>query len=375
MPIKAKALIFGTLVALAASIGGLRSCERSQAQAKPKPAPLVSITHATAVTLPLQLHSQGHMVPLKQVEVRAQVDAPLRKIHFNEGDTVQRGQLLFTLDDAELSVQLERARAQAAQVKAQLEDAVRARDRGHELAGTGYISSSAMDTLAANVKSLQAQRRAALAEVEAARVQLSHTRISAPMTGMAGAVVLHEGNLVRTGDGAALVSLLQFDPIAADFSVSEQHLDTLRLARERGQMEIVIRAADGMPLQGELFFVDNKVNTGTGTVQLKARFSNPDNTLWPGAFARIELSAGNREEVITLPPQAVLEGPDGHFVYQLDADRKARVQAVTLLRVQDRQAVVSGLTAGALVIVEGNQGLHDGSAVSLASSTPRGNAQ
>lgn len=374
MAIKAKALAAGLVVLAAVVAVGFYYKGGSKGVAKPKAAPLVSVTRAQAVDLPVRIDSQGHLVPLKQVDVRAQISARLRAIHFREGDDVRAGQLLFTLDDAELAAQLERTRAQATQVKAQLEDAQRALARGRELVGTGYISSSALDTLAANVKTLEAQRRAAQAEIEAARVQLAHTRITAPMDGKAGALVLHEGSLVQAGDSAPLVSVLQFDPIAAEFALPEHSLDALLAARARGQVRVRVQAPEGGMLDGELFFIDNRVNPTTGTLQLKARFPNPGHALWPGAYARVELLAGNDSGVIVLPPQAVLEGPEGHFVYRIGDDHKVQAQPVTLLRIQEQKAVVTGVAGGDQVVVEGNQNLRDGGTVQVVDAPDAGGA-
>lgn len=374
MAIKAKALAAGLVVLAAVVAVGFYYKGGSKGVAKPKAAPLVSVTRAQAVDLPVRIDSQGHLVPLKQVDVRAQISARLRAIHFREGDDVRAGQLLFTLDDAELAAQLERTRAQATQVKAQLEDAQRALARGRELVGTGYISSSALDTLAANVKTLEAQRRAAQAEIEAARVQLAHTRITAPMDGKAGALVLHEGSLVQAGDSAPLVSVLQFDPIAAEFALPEHSLDALLAARVRGQVRVRVQAPEGGMLDGELFFIDNRVNPATGTLQLKARFPNPGHALWPGAYARVELLAGNDSGVIVLPPQAVLEGPEGHFVYRIGDDHKVQAQPVTLLRIQEQKAVVTGVAGGDQVVVEGNQNLRDGGTVQVVDAPDAGGA-
>lgn len=372
MAINGKALAAGLVVLAAVVAVGFYYKGGGKGAAKPKAAPLVSVTRAQALDLPVRIDSQGHLVPLKQVDVRAQISARLRAIHFREGDDVRAGQLLFTLDDAELEAQLERTRAQATQVKAQLEDAQRALSRGRELVGTGYISSSALDTLAANVKTLEAQRRGAQAEIDAARVQLAHTRIVAPMDGKTGALAAYEGSLVQAGDSAPLVSLLQFDPIAAEFALPERHLDALLAARARGQVQVRVQAPGGKMLDGELFFIDNRVNPATGTLQLKARFPNPGHALWPGAYARVELLAGSDPGVIVLPPQAVLEGPDGHFVYRLGDDRKVRAQAVTLLRIQEQNAVVTGVGDGDQVVVEGNQNLRDGSEVQVADAPAAG---
>lgn len=358
-------------VLVASGVAALRFWPEGESKASEKPRLLVSTTTARAIDLPIRLASQGHLVPINQVDVRPQVTARIHRIHFKEGEDVRAGQLLFTLDDAELTAQLNRARAQATQIKVQLEDAQRALNRGNELVSTNYISSSALDTLAANVKTFEAQRRAALADVEAARVQLAYTVITAPISAKAGELKLREGSIVQTGDSTPLVSLLQFDPIAAEFTLPEQYLETVLKAQASGEVRVSVDLPGSEALDGELIFINNAVNTSTGTIHLKARFPNPGHRLWPGAFVRIDLQAGQDPGVIVLPPQAVLEGPDGHFVYTLDAEGRAQPQAVTLLRVQDQNAVVSGIDNGERVVVEGNQNLRKGMEVREA-DTDRG---
>jgi len=359
---KTGAGILVLLLVAAISAWYLRSADTPSSKAKSKP--LVSITLARTMDLPIRLDSHGHLVALRQVDIRSQVSARIRRIHFHEGDEIKAGQLLFTLDDAELAAQLERARAQGTQIRVQLEEAQRALERGNELVVTGYISSSALDTLRANVQTLEAQRRAGYAEIEAARVQLNHATITAPMEARAGELALHEGSLVQANT-TPLVSLLQFDPIGAEFTLPEQYLGTVLNAREHGLVNISVEASDGQWKQGQLTFIDNSVNTATGTIQLKAQFPNPDHRLWPGSFARISLQAGIDPDVMVLPPQAVLEGADGHFVYRVEGG-KALQHPVTLVRIQDGHAVVAGITDGDTVVVEGNQNLRSGAEVEIA---------
>jgi len=363
LPKKTASTLLLILLAITTSIWYFKSSDETPA--KPKSKPLVSVTLALTTNLPIRLESHGHLAALRRVDIRAQVTARIRKIHFKEGDDIRAGQLLFSLDHAELSAQLERARAEGTRIRAQLEEAQRALERGNELVGTGYISSSALDTLKANVQTLEAQRRAGYAEIESARVQLDYANITAPMDARAGELTLHEGSLVQANT-TPLVSLLQFDPIGAEFTLPEQSLGAVLNAREQGRIKVSVQTSDNQWREGTLTFIDNTVNTATGTIQLKAQFPNPDHRLWPGSFARIELMAGESQNVIALPPQAVLEGPGGHFVYRLDADGKAQETPVTLLRIQEQLAVVTGIDDGEQVVVEGNQSLRSGREVEIA---------
>lgn len=363
-------LVATTCVGLAAFAAWYVWRDDGQKTESKKANPLVSVAIARTQDLPVRFYSQGHLTPLNEVEIRPQVAGRIRSIHFRQGDDVKAGQLLFTLDDSESTAQLNRIRAQATQIKAQLEEAERALRRANELVGTGYISASSVDTLMSNVKTLEAQRRAAIADIEGAQVQLGYTRIHAPISAKAGAVEVHPGALAQPGDALPLVSLLQFDPIGVDFELPEQHLATLLAARQTGDTRVSLAVDGAEAIAGELIFVNNTVNTNTGTIRLKATFSNADHALWPGAFVRVTLDAGVDRDAIVLPPQAVLEGPKGHFVFNVDADGKVTSHPVKVLRIQDQNAVVTGVANGERVVVEGNQDLRAGSTATVAPESP-----
>lgn len=363
------------VTALAIHQGGMNTGKAAAATVG-KPLPLVSLIEARTLDLPIRFSAQGHLVPLNSVDVRPQVTGTIRSVDFREGDDIKAGQLLFTLDASDRIAQLNRVEAQAANIQAQLDDARRDHNRSKELAAKGYFSSSAVDTTASKVDSFEAQLKAAKADVASARVQVGYTRIVAPISAKAGAVNVHSGSLAQQGDALPLVSLLQFDPIGAEFTLPEQNLGALLTARAIGQTAISVETLDGEKIGGDLVFINNTVNTSTGTINLKASFPNAQQRLWPGAFVRLSLSAGVDKDAIVLPPQAVLEGPDGHFVFQLDEHGKVGSRAVTLLRMQDQSAVVEGLKSGEQVVVEGNQNLRAGMTASIAGTqrTPPGDA-
>ncbi|WP_347259954.1 efflux RND transporter periplasmic adaptor subunit [Rudaea sp.] len=338
------------------------------ATAKPKtggkPPPLVGITAARTLDLPVRFAAQGHIVPLNQVDVRPQVTGVIRTVNFREGDEVKPGQLLFELDASDVVAQLHRAEAQANQIRAQLDDATRDLNRTLQLVKSGFMSSAVVDTARSKAESLQAQFKAAQADVDSSRVRVGYTRIFAPIAGKTGAVVVHPGSLAQVGDAAPLVSIVQFDPIAVEFTLPERDLAAVRDAHAAGDTRVGIDL-DGATRSGELSFIDNRVNAGNGTIGLKASFANADRHLWPGAYVRVALSAGTTRNAVVLPPQAVLEGPDGNFVFQVDADKRVVSQPVTLLRIQDHNAVVDGLRSGETVVVEGARNLRSGMTVAV----------
>jgi RND family efflux transporter MFP subunit len=356
------------LVPLACAGTALALSLRSAPAAAPKPAkiPLVSLIEARRQDLPLELSAQGHLVALKQVEVRPQLTAIITAIHFKEGDEVRAGQLLFTLDGADAGAALQRAQALAAQTQAQLADANRDYGRASTLVKSNFITSSAVDTAASKVDALKAQLKAAQADIESARLALTHTRIVAPFDATSGAVAVHPGSLAQTGATAPLVTLAQFAPIGVEFNLPEQDLQAILRARMDGPVKVLIDGPDGAPIAGELSFINNIVNSDTGTINLKATVPNQRKTLWPGAYARVTVLAGLDKGAVVLPPQAVLEGPAGRFVYLASAGGKAVRQPVTLLRIQGELAVVTGLAGGARVVLEGGGNLRDGDAIRVA---------
>lgn len=334
-----------------------------------KPAPLVSVVRAEARELPLKLAAQGHVIAMNQVDVRPQAAGTIRGVHFREGDEVKAGQLMFTIDASDVTAQLARAQASAAQIEAQVDDAERDLARTRQLAKSHFYSTSAVDTSASKLESLQAQYKAAQADIASIRVLIDRTRITAPMTGLSGALSVHPGSLAQPGAALPLVSVVQIDPIGVEFTLPEAQLAGLLAARAANKVRVSLKLADGKRLAGMLVFVNNTVNTDSGTITLKASFPNAGRALWPGAYMDVEIDAGVSPGAIVLPPQAVIEGPRGRFVYLLDDADKAVQLPVELLRIQDQMAVVTGLRGGERVVAEGQLGLKPGSEVRVATPT------
>ncbi|QYG08895.1 efflux RND transporter periplasmic adaptor subunit [Janthinobacterium sp. PAMC25594] len=368
---KGNLALLASLFAIGAVLGEAWSTAGQKAPPAPKTAPLVSITISRTMDVPIELSAQGHLVALNLIEVRPQMTGIIRSVHFKEGEQVRAGQLLFTLDDSDTLALLRRSEALAAQIKAQLADARRDLQRSRELVASRFIAPSAIDTATSKADALQAQLDAASAEVDSARVALAHTRISSPISAKSGALAVHPGSLAQTSAAAPLVTLAQFDPIGVEFNLPEANLQAILAARgaANGPVSVSIDGLAGQPVAGKLSFINNTVNTSTGTIALKADFANPALALWPGAFVRVTVHAGRNPAAVVLPPQAVMEGPAGRFVYLLGAGDKVVARPVTLLRVQDTLAVVDGLASGQRVVLEGGQNLKQGMAVRIAPET------
>jgi RND family efflux transporter MFP subunit len=358
------------LVAVAGVGVAYKSYGARSAAPKAAAVPTVSITPAERRSLPVKLDAQGHLVALAQVDIRPQATGTVRSIHFKEGDEVKAGQLMFTIDATDVEAQLARSQASVAQVKAQLDEARRDLLRTQELAKSRFYTTSAVDTAESKVETLQGQLAAAQADVANTRVLVDHTRVTAPMTGLTGALAVHPGSLAQPASTTPLVNVVQMDPIGVDFTLPESTLNKVLAARASGQLQVAAETNDGKLLPGTLVFVNNTVDTNSGTISLKASFPNADKRLWPGSFVHLHVVAGTDESAVTLPPQSLMQGPAGRFVYLVDSHGKVQLKPVTLLRIQDEVAVVDGLASGERVVSEGQNGLKPGASVRVANAAP-----
>jgi RND family efflux transporter MFP subunit len=320
--------------------------------------------------LPREINTNGHVEAVQTVEIRPQISAQIAQIHFKEGDDVKAGQLLFTLDSRDDEAQANRSKAVTAQIRAQLSEAQRSLARSIELANAKFISPSAVDTARAKAESLEGQLAAAQADQTAAAVKLSYTRLTAPFNGRTGKVNVHIGSLAQANGTDPLVTLTQLDPMRISFSVPERDLPTLLASQQQKPLTVTATLPDGSQRSGKLVFLDSTVDKASGTLLAKAEFSNADRQLWPGLSTAIQVELGE-EEGLVLPLQAIQTGPEQRFVYVLGRDNKAQIQAVTVLRTHDGQALVSGVQAGTKIIREGGQNVRPGSLVSEASRPAR----
>lgn len=345
-----------TYAALSAAGPGAAPVESKQA----KP---VTTTRASLVNLPAEIEARGHVVAINQIEIRPQIDGIVRRIGFSEGQQVQSGQVLFELDAEDAVAELARADAEILRVSAQLEDAISNLNRSRDLLASGYISSSAIDTLESRRKALSAELQAARATAAGSKAKVERATIRAPIQARAGMLTVREGGRVRQADADALVMLRQFDPIGVDFSLPERELRKVNVAKGRGRVSVQVKSDDGFLANAELTVMDNTIEQGTGTIRLRVEMANVENRFWPGAFVRVSLRITEETKVTVLPPQAVAEGPDGHFVYTVSDDGIAIPVPVRLLRLQSGVVVVEGLAQGTVVIVEGKRSVLPGDRV------------
>ncbi len=332
---------------------------------KPKGPGVVPIVSAsvTPQDVSVQLTSNGTVTAVQSVEIRAQISATIRAVHVKEGQHVRQGERLFSLDVRTEEANLGKAQAQVAKSRADLANAERNLQRQKELFAQKFISQTALDTVQNLVDSLRAQVVADQAAVAAMQVNRGFGDIVAPIAGRIGAIGVYPGSLVQPS-GAALVSITQIDPVNVSFTLPERELSALREAMGKGSVIVAARPENGSAIKGELSFIDNSVDTASGTIRLKARFANADSRLWPGMFVTVALAPRSLTGALTVPVQAVQNGPERKFLYVIGEGNKVSPLPIRVLLVQEGLAVIEGAEPGTKVVVEGAQNLRPGSSVS-----------
>jgi RND family efflux transporter MFP subunit len=328
----------------------------------------VTTVPATQRDVDVMLEATGTVTALNSVDIRPQVSSVITKVHIREGQFVKAGELLFTLDARTDEVNLAKARAQLAKDMAALADAQRQLQRSRDLLAQNFISQGAVDTNQTLVDAQQAVVSASRAAIDAAQVALSYNRISAPAAGRAGAINVFAGSTVQPG-GTALVTITQLDPIAVSFSLPQRNLgDALQTLRSGGGKVFAVLPEGRGTSTGKLQFVDNAVDPNSGTVRVKAQFSNANEALWPGSFVGVRLAVQTLKDATVVPQAAVIQGPRGSVVYTVDAQNKAVSRPVEVLYASGPDAVASGVRAGERIVLDGRQNLRPG--VSVIEMTP-----
>lgn len=339
--------------------------QSAAAPKKEKAAPVVMVARVLQADVPVEIEATGQVAPLQLVEVRPQSAGQVKKVLIREGQDVRAGQPLFLLEDGSERAALEKARAQKARDEAQLADALRILTRNRSLLQQNYVAPSAVDSAASAVDSLKAAIAADIAAIRAAEVDLAYKTVSAQIAGRSGAISVYPGSVVTPAQATPMTTIAQLDPISASFSIAEQSLPQLFAARAQHQLKVSAvlagQVADaGVPLQGELSFIDNAVDSRSGTIRLKAQFDNAAGRLWPGMYVNLRLLAGVQKQALLLPVGALQSGPDGKFAFVVGPDKRVRAEPLHLLAIRNEQAIVSGLPAGSLVVAAGGASLRPG---------------
>jgi membrane fusion protein, multidrug efflux system len=319
--------------------------------------------------VPVKLTANGTVSARQMVEVRPQISATVKTVHMKEGQFVRKGDRLFTLDARTEIANLSKAEAQAVKDRTDLASAERSLERQRQLFRQEYISQAEFDLAQNQVDGLRNQLAIDQASVEANRVARGYSEITAPIAGRTGVIAVYPGSLVQP-NSTVLVNITQIAPINISFTLPERELATLRQAFAKGEVPVSAELdQSGQPsLKGRLVFVDNAVDTASGSIRLKAEFPNADNRLWPGMFVTVTLAPRTLTGAATVPVQAVQTGPEKKFLYVIKEGSKVAALPVTVRLIQDGIAVIEGAAPGARVVVEGAQNLRPGSVVAESES-------
>ncbi len=307
-------------------------CSRGKSNAGGVGVPVLVAT-ASTTNVPVQIDPPpiGHVTPYSTVTVHSQIRGMISEVHFQEGQEVKQGDLLFTIDPRPAQAALAQAQANLARDRAQLENAKIQFDREQKLFDQKLVSQDDYDTSKAGMDALAGTVLADEAAVTNARLNLGYTEIRAPIDGATSSLQLYEGNVVKAPDDT-LLTINQIHPIYVQFGVPEQYLPEIR----REMRDKTLRAAvtfenmDVPPPQGELTFVDNTVDQNTGMIQLKATFPNEDSALWPGQFVTVALTLSELTNIVVVPSQAVQTGQNGQFIYVVKPNQTVEERPVTI---------------------------------------------
>ncbi len=337
----------------------------AQAPQRPQAARTVPVEIAQAVRrpVPLQVDALGTVTPIRSVAVKARVETVITEVHFTDGASVKEGELLFTLDGRQLEAQIRQAEGVVARDRAQLEGAERDLKRYAELIAKGATTTVNLDNAKTQVDVLGATLKADQSALENLRVQLSYTKIYAPISGRISAASVKVGNFVRPADTAPLATLNQMAPVYVAFAVPQRLLGEIRDAVAEGTAKVEASVGGEGPLEaGRIAMIDNSVDATTGMVTIRASMDNAKESLWPGTLVNTKLTL-RIEDAVTVPTMALQRGQSGTFVFVVK-DGTAVVQPVTVSRTFESNAIITkGLAAGDTVVTDGQLLLANGTKV------------
>jgi RND family efflux transporter MFP subunit len=360
--------VIAAAIALFAVIGAyFVLAGKPQPEEKKPRNPVQAITSIVAEqkAIPITIRANAHVTADNAVEVRPQTQNIVRSIHVREGQEVKAGQLLFTLDQRSGQAEVERAQAQLARNRSDLAEAENTLKRHQELLAKNFVSQAVVDTARHRVEALRSTIQGDQAAIRSSNVASGNNRITASISGRLGAIHVRPGSLVQPG-GEPMVTIAQLDPIAVSFAVAERELEHIRASYPKGDAPVVAQLANGREVSGKLVFIDNAVDRQTGTIRMKARFANPERSMWPGTFVTIRLVARTLHDAVVTPAQAIVTGPSDKFVYVVQPNETVKAQAVKVLAIEKGQAAIEGVNPGARIVIEGTQNLRPGSKVKEA---------
>lgn len=370
-------LLLARLTSLALA-SGATSCGQPEkpAAARPNAADVPVPVHTAAARtddVPLQVQAIGWIEPYASVTVKPQVEGQITEIHFVDGQDVSAGDVLYTIDSRSFVAALRLAQANLLRNQALAEDAEREAARVADLSSRRMAADRERDQTRAAADAARAQVQADQAAVENAKLRVEYCTIHSPMPGRVGARLVDTGNIVKANE-TALVTINQLSPIYVTFSVAERHLSAIRkwTASTALAVEARYENEDVGPTVGRLTFIDNRADSTTGMVRLKATFDNTDHQLWPGRFVNVTVTVSVQRGAVVVPTEAVQTGQNGSFLYVVSADQRAELRRVECKGAANENTIVlSGVNSGEEVVTDGQLRLKPGQKIEIKRQTDR----
>ena len=356
------------LLLLTACSGGPSA---EEPQSKERPAVPVTVASVFTKDVPMQVTSVGNVEAYSTVAVKSRVSGELVGVHFQEGQEVKEGDLLFTIDKAPYEVALKEAQARLERDQAL---ARKARDdvrRNMPLAEKDIVSRQSLDQYVSTAEAAEALVKADQAAVENLQLQLGYCSIRSPISGRTGSLLIQKGNLVKGNDeNKSLLTVHQIEPIYVTFAVPEKYLGEINRRTKETRMEVQVQTPENQggkePIAGAVSFVNNTVEMSTATIRLKATFQNRDRRLWPGQTVNVLLTLGVQPKAVVVPSQAIQSGQSGSYAFVVKQDQTAELRLVSVSRSTNGEAVIDkGLSPGETVVTDGQLLLTSGARVSI----------
>ena len=343
------------------------SCSRkSSKNTGPEQTVPVVVATAEQKTVPVELTSFGTVEAYSSIAIKTQVTGILNAVHFTEGQDVNEGDLLLSIDPRPSEADLKVVQSNLAKNEVQLKNAEKEVARQKDLLGKGFTSQDEHDNSVTVAEAFRAAVGADKAAVENAMLQLEYCSIRSPVTGRIGSLLVNRGNLVKAND-ISVATIKQIVPVYVSFSASQQYLPDIQEYMSAGKLDVIVTIPSDkqQKVQGFLSFVDNAVDTGTGTIRLRATFTNETRSLWPGQFVNVNLVLTNEPNAIIVGSAAVQTSQTGQFVYVVKPDQTVELRPVTVKRTINNHTVLEGVKPGETVVTDGQLRLAPGVKVQI----------
>ncbi len=334
--------------------------EKGGGSARKKAVP-VTIGASAIKAVPVEIRAVGTVEPFATVAIKSQIMGIVQSVHFQEGEEVKQGQVLFTIDPRPFTALLDQAQGALARDRAELANARKELERYAQAAQKGYVSTEQAEQAQTKSATLAATVKADEAAVENARLQLEYCSIISPITGRTGELLADRGNLIKANADTSMVTINQISPIKVSFTVPGANVQEIKKYQAAGSLKVLVPIAGDEPLAGTFSFLDNSVDPTTGTIRLKAEFANTGKALWPGEFVDVRLILTVRQNTVVVPTAAVQIGQTGAYVYVVKPDLTVEDRPVVTGTILEGETVIeSGLQAGERVVTDGQMQLTDG---------------